>query len=189
MVPKPKNWGAKENHSSLLFEQSDEISTQGRWVVWCHWTVAYPPGSQPASPCSMCTQNTGTSANHFLSHEKTPRLKVNDQLNSSTNPGKPTSRPCSSHTGSYQKPDSLLPFFFHLIKLFKLKFWFFGVALLPAERCYQVRNELCLLAFKTCIMPQLTWPHLTLLSYLSPFFHQTKLLSNSIIVMWFIIGL
>lgn len=77
-------------------------------------------------------------------------------------------------------------FFFHLIKLFKLKFWFLGLLFCLQNFAYQVRNELCLLAFEICIMPQLTWPHLTLLPYLSPFFHQPELLSNAIKVMWFI---
>ena len=75
-------------------------------------------------------------------------------------------------------------FFFHLIKLPKLKFWFAGSLLSSQNFAYQVKNELCLLPFKTCNMSQPTRPHLALLISLRPFFHQTKLLPNSIIIIW-----
>lgn len=41
------------------------------------------------------------------------------------------------------------------------KCWFWGLLFCPQDFAYQVTNELCLLALKTYIMPQRTWPHLT----------------------------
>lgn len=142
--------------------------------------------SQSASPCSTSPQNTLSQPLPTVTHKKPPRENK---------------RPSQFFHQSWKNSSKSILFSHWTISLASfpttmfftrrrsLPFYSGGSLFHSQDFTYQVKNELCLPAFQTCKLPKPTWTQPTLLPYLSPFFHQTELLPNSITIIYLITGL
>lgn len=143
--------------------------------------------SQSAPPCSTSPQNTLSQPLPTVTHKKPPRENKGPSQFFHQSWKNSSKSILFSH---WTKSLASFPTTIFFTRRRSLTFRFWGGSLFHSQNFpYQVKNELCLLAFQTCKLPQPTWPHLTLLPYLSPFFHQTELLPNSITIIYLITGL